>query len=330
MSEIKNPIEHLGKVTVVSLDICYTPGFKKIPRKDLERMYGGQLPPEEYITQGQGRLYPRSAVKVFDTMRAQARRICRDAGVSFMGGYAIPDDKRAGVIAELEEVRSKYLKAKADFIADAKVKSNEWIQGAPDEWQPVLSQVTYTSEDLDRKIGFDFVVFRMDAVVPDSDEESDTTAGLERQTRGMADQLLYEISQDANDAWRETLKDKDACRQSTAERVRKLCAKLHDLAWLSPKAKNLSDYVKQVLDSLPSKGMIEGKDFVAFRGLVLMLADPNKVDEAAEAMQTKKQMSGFVFGAPKKKPASQSAKGNTAMPVPKQEKASSFPSTKWF
>lgn len=326
MSEITNPISHLGKVTIVSLDVCYTPGFKKIPRKDLESKYG-TLPPEEYITQGQGRLYPRSAIKVFDTLRAQARRICLDVGVSFMGGYAIPDDKRAGVIAALNEVQKKYLEAKTAFIADARNKSAEWIQGAPSEWQDVLSRVTYSSEELDRKIGFNFVVFRIDAVQPADDSEGDVTSGLENQTRGMADQLLYEISLDANDAWRETLKDKTACRQSTADRVRKLCGKLHDLAWLSPKAKNLSDYVRQVLDSLPDQGMIDGKDFVAFRGLVLLLADPKKVDEAADAMKTKQMMSGFAIGAPIKKPKPSPEECTTAAPQPA---ASSFPSTKWF
>lgn len=277
----KNPIENLGSVTIINLDISYTPGFKKLSRKELSRIYGKELPPQEFITQGQGRMYPRSAVQIFDTLRVSARSICCGAGIGFLGGYAIPDSKIDDVMFELDKIRDRYLRAKQDFIAQAAKNSMDWIDSAPIEWQPALRGSTYSSAELDRKIGFEYVMFRMSPV--ESDGEKDTTEGLAKQAGGMSQRLLEEISQSADKAWAETLSNKDKCKQCTVDRIRKLCEKLHDLAWLSPKCQRLSEEVKSVMAELPVSGSLEGKDFMAFRALVLILRDPEQLQAVAES-----------------------------------------------
>lgn len=296
MSEIKNPIENLGAVTIIHLDISYSPGFKKLPRKELQRIYGKELPPQEYITQGQGRLYPKQAVQIFDTLRVSARAVCRQAGISFMGGFAIPDNRVAEVLESLQKLQKSFLEEKAAFIRHAGRNSQAWIEQAPAEWQQILRGSTYTSEELDRKLGFEFAFFRMNPVIQNDSKGSASSFGLEKQANGMAGQLLNEISKDALEAWTETLKDKDKCQQRTVDRIRKLCGKLHDLAWLSPRTKALSEQVTSVMEDLPKSGPIEGSHFMAFRGLVLVLADPEKIDVISRAKSSKDKQQDIFAG----------------------------------
>lgn len=279
--EVSNPLEAFNQVTIINLDINYTPGHKKIPKDQEEHLYGGNLPPDQFITSGQGKLYPRSEIQVFDTMRVAARALCRQAGISFMNGYAIPDHRVPDLLLVLEDLREKYIKAKELFICTAEKKSLEWISQAPKEWQPVLKSCTYDKEELNRKIGFEISYFRISGTAPT--DELTVSKGLVNQASSMSDQLIDEISKDALDTWIQTLSKKQECSQSTVNRIRKLLDKLYDLAWLSPKTTAIADHIKSIITSLPTKGLLKDKDFTTFRYLVLLMSDPVKFKTLADS-----------------------------------------------
>jgi hypothetical protein len=278
--EISNPLTAFKAVTIFNLDINYTTGFKKLPKKEEERLYG-QLPPEQFITSGQAKLYPRSEIQNFDTIRVYARNLCRQAGISFMGGFAIPDHRVPDLVNAIEEQRARYLDVKANFIATAAAKSNEWIETAPDQYKPILRSCTYSEKELDSKLGFEYSYFRIAAI--ESEDGSVVSEGLVKQASSMSDKLLEEIQKDALEAWTQTLSKKDQCSQSTVNRIRKLLDKLNDLAWLSPKTTAISDEASAIVNALPDKGPITGKDFMSFRYLVLVLSDPEKINSLADA-----------------------------------------------
>lgn len=282
-NQIGNPLAAFKSVTIFNLDISYTPGFKKLPKAELQRLYGS-VPPEKYITSGQARLYPRSEVQIFDTFRVGARALCRQAGISFMGGFAVPVHRVPNLVKSLDELRNKFIVAKAGFIANAAAKSQVWIESAPDEYKSILRSCTYSSDELDRKIGFEYSYFQISTGDSDSDdgEVVSVSDGLVRQASSMSDKLLEEIQKDALDAWTQTISKKDQCTQSTVNRVKKLLGKLEDLSWLSPKTTAISRQANAIVEALPDKGPITGKDFYSFRYLVLLLSDKDKIHTLAD------------------------------------------------
>lgn len=93
----------------------------------------------------------------------------------------------------------------------------------------------------------------------------------------MGDQLVREISEEANRIWEESFLMKTKVFAKSLEPIKSLHKKLDSLSFLDAKANAISGLMAKAIQSVSHLKTIEGERLTVLFGLLLVLSDPNKL-----------------------------------------------------
>lgn len=266
-------IEVLGKIAVVNLDIHTWTGRKKLRREDIK----GMVPPSTLASLGSKRIVDPKRVAIFETLKRRAERMLSSIGIRLLGGYGIPLDRVQEVVSTLGELRQEFLQAKDQFLVQYDNSIENWIseQG---EWGDIIRTVVSPRSEVDRQLGFGWQVFQIQSV---SGAEN---TGIEEEMGGLSDQLFAEVSKEATRIFEESFLMKASVKQRAVGQILPIQNKLHGLAFLDPRALVMSNFLDEVMQSMPKTGSVQGRDLSALFGLLVILSSPDKIRQYGQRL----------------------------------------------
>lgn len=263
----------LNQVILVQIEAHIWSGRKKLENADLLNVKADDLPPAYFATMGSKKIINTDTLKIFDTLKKRAHRICESHGVSFLGGYAIPLTKVEVVGAELDLIEVEFEAAKIDFLDKYPAQIDSWIALNQSWAHAIKSSVTAVGR-VEAAIGFAWQAIHVKT--PKGKAAKILSRGINKEVNGLSDQLFKEISLSAMDMLDKTLVGKNQVTQKSLGRIHQLRQKLFDLSFLNATVKPLVHSIDYILTLMPPSGIIEGESFNALYQLVELLSDPDR------------------------------------------------------
>ncbi|MGM8936883.1 DUF3150 domain-containing protein [Pseudomonas neustonica] len=244
-------------------------------RKKLKpTMLEGRIPPATLASLGSMRVIDPAELKPFEKIKRRATSLVESKGVKFLGGYAIPDTLIHEIVADLNELKVEFYAAKKDFISRYDFLVNDWINREWDkeEWREAIKASVTPLSAVDQGIQFGFAACR---VAPDGDEKLSDL--LDGEVRGLADQLYADTASEAEDLLSTGLATRGSVDQRTLNTLRRMNSKLKGLMFLSNDVRSLNSYITDLLDELPTSGVVTGGQYSQVVTLVSSLSDEGSI-----------------------------------------------------
>lgn len=302
-------LDLLQKLIIISLDIHIWSGRKKLTPADLG-LEADEIPPEELASLGVKKICHPILLTRFQALRRRAERICEAAGVRFLGGYAIPEDKAKEVAADLEKVSIEFEAEKQEFLKSYASSMEEWLKTLPDRWRSMVEKAIESPEYVATRIAFDFQTFQVTGV-------EGLSKGLETATNGLGSQLYREIAQAARQTWETSFMGRTKVSQRSLSPIRAILEKAKGLCFIEPGLAKVLDGIEKELDGLPKEGYMEGRDFHTLVGILNTLAglDKVKLEAKPEAAQQPEAKQPKAEEKPKQKAKPKPQPKKTEAPV---------------
>ncbi|MBQ0601684.1 DUF3150 domain-containing protein [Klebsiella oxytoca] len=271
-----NATQVLEQLILVSLsDITSISGRRKLKREDLGN--SADLPPDVLVSLGSKKIIDPQLINPFTRKKNSAHALCLEAGIKFMGGYAIPADKVNDLIGKLNVLKGEFYDYKKEFM---KADFNSWINSFEEKYRSILLRdAAIDLSYMDSQIQFGFTAIHItpygNSVIQD---------GLTGQVKSLAD----EVYEDVADVVEGFLKNRnpDAFSQHTLNPLRRCGDKLASLAFIAPSVQSLSDYVNQVMKDIPLTGKVTGKPYNDILSLLNNLRDPIHAKQFVELLSS--------------------------------------------
>ncbi|WP_020678102.1 DUF3150 domain-containing protein [Geopsychrobacter electrodiphilus] len=254
----------LQKLICFSLDVHIWSGRKKLTPADLN-LDGEEIPPEELASLGAKKICHPVLLSRFQALRRRAERICEAAGVRFLGGFAIPEEKAQEVARELEAVAVDFEAEKQEFLKFYAENMQAWLTNLPDRWRTMVEQAVESPEHVATRLSFGFQTFQVSGV-------EGLNSGLEKAANGLGDQLFREIGQASRLAWSQSFESRTRVSQKALRPIRSILEKAKGLVFVQPSLGLLITSIEQELDGLPKSGYMEGRDFHVLVGILNTLS----------------------------------------------------------
>ena len=244
-------------------------------RKKLKpTMLEGTIPPATLASLGSMRVIDPEELKPFEKIKRRATALVAARGIKFLGGYAIPQDVIKDLVEDLNFLKDQFYEAKKGFISRYDALVDDWInrEWEKSEWRDAIRASTTPCSVVENALQFGFAACR---VAPDNDK--DLGDMLEGQVRGLADELYSDIVNEAEELLATGLATRGHVDQRTLATLRKLDKKLQGLMFLSSDVRSLSAYISDLINSLPTSGVVSGSQYDQVVVLVSSLSDENSV-----------------------------------------------------
>lgn len=244
-------------------------------RKKLKpTMLEGKIPPATLASLGSMRVIDPDELKPFEKVKRRATAIVESKGVKFLGGYAIPEAMIHDVVDELNELKDEFYVLKSQFITRYDALVTDWInrEWEKSEWRDAIKASATPKAVVDSGLQFGFAACR---VAPDGDDR--LSGMLNGEVRGLADQLFADTASDADRLLETGLATRGHVTQTTLNTLRRMNAKLKGLMFLSNDVRQLTSYISEMLDELPTSGVVSGNQYNQVVTLVSALSDESSI-----------------------------------------------------
>jgi hypothetical protein len=277
----------LRDITCVSLNVTCWSGTRKLSPGDL-KIPAGIVPPQEIASMGSLKLIDPATIQGFSNIRKSAQRACRAAGVSFMRGYAVANDRAPGLIEELNKLQIEFESLKGDFLVEYE-KNVEVFANKHTKWADLIRSRVPTAGYIMGQLDFSFQVFRVQPI--DEDEPQD---GLVGAVTGLKGELLREVAIDAKNTLDKSFIGKDQVTRKALRPVNALKEKLASLVFLDADIGQIVTHVQNVIDALPKTGPIEGAALDSLIGCLWVLTDPSTLRKHAAGVAASKSQRSLL------------------------------------
>lgn len=271
-------LDLLQKLICFSLDVHIWSGRKKLTPADLN-LDGEEIPPEELASLGAKKICHPILLSRFQALRRRAERICESAGVRFLGGFAIPEEKAEEVAKELEAVAADFEAEKQEFLKSYAENMQAWLTNLPDRWRTMVEQAVESPDHVATRLSFGFQTFQVSGV-------EGLNSGLEKAASGLGDQLFREIGQASRLAWSQSFQSRTRVSQKALRPIRSILEKAKGLVFIQPSLGPVITGIEQELEGLPKAGYMEGHDFHALVGILNTLSSLGNINLNVEDEQT--------------------------------------------
>jgi hypothetical protein len=255
----------IDKINVVVFEITSISGTVTRDAQDDPKVF----------TAGSVRYINPDELKVFMAARQNANRACRNRGVRFLSGWAVPDEAVEPLVAELNPIAQKVEQAKANLITGWDEKLREWEELQP-QVIPYRSRFP-TREHVARQTGARLSVYRIHPATVVSDAKD----GIQVEVEGLADRVLHEIAQDVQSTWKPNATQ---ASQRIKNLLGRLASKCRTLEFLGRNLGSMASFIDEAITRLPANGAIQGADFAVLAGILTILSSPERMREISETI----------------------------------------------
>lgn len=287
-------VNHLNRLCIIHVDFDIWSGQTRLTAADLKLGVGGEIPPEKIALLGSKKICDPAKLKGFHRLKTEARRLLLKFGMPFMNGFAVPVEKVDEITGKLDDVGSQFNALKQDFIRGYNMAVDEWCQENP-EYEGALRAGALPKETVEKRIGFEYQAFM---IVADSDKGH--AMKLNRKVECLGDDLITEVTQEANKFYMERLAGRDQCALTTRQTLRNIRDKVDGLSFLNSAFTPLVKLLDQTLRGYDQHA--EGRNVVApffyqVVAAVLIMSDKGRIEQYANGSLTVEGMAEGVVGA---------------------------------
>ena len=253
--------EFIEKVNVVAVDAAVYSG--KVSR-DL-------ADDPEVFTSGSLKVIDPALLRPFTAYKQAAMRACRNTGVGFLNGFAVPDSQVEPLLQVLSLIASKFEQARTDFLSKYPAAVEDWANAHPSQASEIRAKAQ-TQSYVEKALRFGIGVFKVQPqAIPVSLSVPDA---IGHEVGGIVGQLAHEVAQDVRDTWSPKV---DGVTQKIRGLLNRVAEKCHSLAFLDGKVGRIAQFVDEIAAALPANGRIVGRDFLMLSGLMEILSDPGRL-----------------------------------------------------
>ncbi len=277
----------LENLYLIHLDVRIWSGRRKLRPEDL---HGIRLPEgtDKVASLGSKKVISPEELRIFSRLKNRAERACREVGVRFLGGVAVPKERFQEALVPIQKAKAQFNEETGKFLARYEQACDEWVRANP-EWAEVLDRARVPKNYVSNALEFSYQVFQAQAV-GGLDEESGSE--FAKTVDSLPEQLFCEIATDAQVLW-ERIASKEKVTQRAVAVVRRLHRKLQGLAMLDAGIGKSADWVGQGLDALPKTHLVAGNDLRAFCALVLVMQDKDALLRIAHGEEPERKVAGI-------------------------------------
>lgn len=274
-----NNVNKSEQLFIASANFRIWSGQRKLDDQDINFGEGAERPSDELVELGSKRIIDPKELNLFHRLKRETDRFLAAHGMSFLGGYACPVDKQDIIMQKLDSVHKEFTSIKADFMSTYSTKVDQWINHVFSvtndvEFAHKLQASVLTESEVERRLGFDFQVFKLQPV---SDDEADK---LERRISGLGEDLIDEVVAGAK-KFASTLFGKDKVAVTTRMTLVGIRDKVDGLAFLDGKLQPLADLISDTLKGyqLHSEGRFITAPFLyQVMATAFILSDRDKIN----------------------------------------------------
>lgn len=265
----------LDQVILVNLDVNLWSGRTKVRPQDLVAVEG-KLPPSDLASLGHKKTIDPSDLRPFNALKKEMERTCLEVGTRFLGGYAIPQDQFDNVARQLNDVVMRAGDAKAKLLSNYDARIEGWIS-RHSKWANIIRRAVVPSAVVASRIKFDWTAMR---VAPATTGDGELAGGTEAKANGLGSQLFREVAQAARETYSKSYEGKGEVGQRAIRPIKAIRKKMESLRFLDRRIGPICKEVDAVLERLPKTGNITDSEFLALRGLVILLSDDDAMKRA--------------------------------------------------
>lgn len=265
-----NNVNVLKDVVAVNLRFSTWTGRKTLDVSDLS--LAGEAPPKEIVNLGSKHTTDPQALKVFNTLKRRAERVCLKVGVPFMGGYAIPTNKANEIAKELNDIAVIYEQEKRQYLIKHNQIQSDWVEKFPDYKHILLKAITPVDK-VEKQISAGFSMYHLESA---QGAITDVNVGLGKETTEISNSLESEVQKSARkllDSLSSSIKPSTANVKSIA----KLRERVEGLAFLDNKFKVLAKNIKRIEAQMPISGPLSTEDVNNLSGLLYRMSSEDKL-----------------------------------------------------
>ena len=256
-----NVQEFIEKVNVVAIDAAVYSG--KVSR-DL-------ADDPEVFTSGSLKVIDPVLLRPFTAYKQAAIRACRNTGVGFLNGFAVPDSQVEPLLQVLSQIAAKFEQSRMDFLSKYLAAVEDWANAHPSQASEIRAKAQ-TLSYVEKALRFGIGVFKVQPqAIPVSLSVPDA---IGHEVGGIVGQLAHEVAQDVRDTWSPKA---DGVTQKIRGLLNRVSEKCHSLAFLDGKVGRIAQFVDEIASALPTNGRIVGRDFLMLSGLMEILSDPGRL-----------------------------------------------------
>lgn len=267
----------LSNVICFQLDVSIWSARKKLKPEDLQ-LDPAQIPPSEIAALGSKKICDPELLKPFLRIKRRAERCLEEGGVRFLGGYALPEALIKAKAKEVGEFKEEFEKYKSEFLVDYDQRFEAWVAAHP-RYESAIRASAMSASQVSDRLSFQWSAFRISS--PSTEETDEVNSGLVSQTSTLKDQLIREISADAQTLSELINKRGDATKR-TLRPVVAVRKKLAGLAFLDSSINGIVALIDDVLRMMPISGVIQGVELTTLKGLLGMLGDVNSITKVGK------------------------------------------------
>lgn len=276
-------VNHLNRLCIIHVDFDIWSGQTRLTAADLKLGVGGEIPPEKIALLGSKKICDPAKLKGFHRLKTETRRLLLKFGMPFMNGFAVPVEKVDEITGKLDDVGSQFNALKQDFIRGYNMAVDEWCQENP-EYEGALRAGALPKETVEKRIAFEYQAFM---IVADSD--TDHAMKLNRKVECLGDDLITEVTQEANKFYMERLAGRDQCALTTRQTLRNIRDKVDGLSFLNSAFTPLVKLLDQTLRGYDQHA--EGRNVVApffyqVVAAVLIMSDKGRIEQYSNGALT--------------------------------------------
>jgi len=287
-------VNHLNRLCIIHVDFDIWSGQTRLTAADLKLGVGGEIPPEKIALLGSKKICDPAKLKGFHRLKTETRRLLLRFGMPFMNGFAVPVEKVDEITGKLDDVGSQFNALKQDFIRGYNMAVDEWCLENP-EYEVALRAGALPKETVEKRIAFEYQAFM---IVADSDKGH--AMKLNRKVECLGDDLISEVTQEANKFYMDRLAGRDQCALTTRQTLRNIRDKVDGLSFLNSAFTPLVKLLDQTLRGYDQHA--EGRNVVApffyqVVAAVLIMSDKGRIEQYANGSLTVEGMAEGVVGA---------------------------------
>ncbi|WGS83945.1 DUF3150 domain-containing protein [Methylomonas sp. UP202] len=272
----------LDRVVLVKIEANIYGARKKLRKEDLVLADGSELPPEDLASLGSKRLLDPDELADFNRLKKAGERHCLRVGTRFMGGFVVPVEHTADIVAELEKIALAFATKKASFLAGYDDAVRDWIAKHP-SFAGIIEKAIDPMPYVATKLGFNFMVVAIRQ--PEAASPGDV-ARLEQQIDSIGGQLFHEVAVDAQLLLEQSLIGKEQVTRNALRPIKRIRDKLDGLGFLDHRVAPIVRWIDTLLQTIPSRGAIEGALLQEILAMTLLLANPDQLRRHGEGLLT--------------------------------------------
>ncbi|MFZ2951118.1 MAG: DUF3150 domain-containing protein, partial [Desulfuromonadaceae bacterium] len=252
-------------MSLVAINISLWQGRKTLHKDDLPP-FGinvAKLPQKTVAALGTKKIVSPATLKVFNSLRREALKICLNNGVRFVGdGYAVPRSKVAELCLKLKQLKAEFETAKGSFLEGFDEEVKQWITKHRSEWIPLIGAAVNSKQQINKALTFNYAA--LDVMVP----EDIADHGVDGEVIGLYGQLCSEVRLTARQAYQVSFVGKEEISNKALRPIKAIRAKLEGFSFLHSTIDDTIEAIDDVLTKLPKKGVLTGADLALVAGLV--------------------------------------------------------------